>query len=265
MRAFLTVLGVIIGTGTIIGVAAILTGFDATMTAVLRSFGPNSIIVFKFPGGLPRHQSQPPKSARARTSPTRTPCTFASAASQRGGCLLHAVPQRPTSSMSITRATTCTTSTCSAWRKPTRRQRAGGYPPGPLLHRRREPPSLARGRDRRRYREGSVRQRGPHRQGHQRGWPRVHSDRHHAAAGGVVLRRHRQPRAAALRHHAEDVPQRARERHRGDRLRRAHCRRRWTKCAPCCASTGACPTASPTTSRSPPPSRWSRISARSPP
>ena len=52
MRAFLTVLGVIIGTGTIIGVGAILTGFDATITAVLRSFGPNSIIVFKFPVGF---------------------------------------------------------------------------------------------------------------------------------------------------------------------------------------------------------------------
>ncbi len=52
MRAFLTVLGVIIGTGTIIGVSAILTGFDASMTAVLRSFGPNSIIVFKFPVGF---------------------------------------------------------------------------------------------------------------------------------------------------------------------------------------------------------------------
>jgi len=51
MRALLTVLGVIIGTGTIIGVAAILTGFDASVAAVLRSFGPNSIIVFKFPVG----------------------------------------------------------------------------------------------------------------------------------------------------------------------------------------------------------------------
>jgi putative ABC transport system permease protein len=51
LRAFLTVLGVIIGTGTIIGVAAILTGFDASVSAVLRSFGPNSIIVFKFPVG----------------------------------------------------------------------------------------------------------------------------------------------------------------------------------------------------------------------
>jgi putative ABC transport system permease protein len=51
LRAFLTVLGVIIGTGTIIGVSAILTGFDASVSAVLRSFGPNSVIVFKFPVG----------------------------------------------------------------------------------------------------------------------------------------------------------------------------------------------------------------------
>jgi putative ABC transport system permease protein len=56
LRSFLTVLGVIIGTGTIIGVAAILTGFDASVAAVLRSFGPDSIIVFKFPVG-PRKSS----------------------------------------------------------------------------------------------------------------------------------------------------------------------------------------------------------------
>jgi putative ABC transport system permease protein len=52
LRAFLTIIGVIIGTGTIIGVAAILTGFDSAMTSILRSFGPNSIIVFKFPVGF---------------------------------------------------------------------------------------------------------------------------------------------------------------------------------------------------------------------
>src|SRR5271165_5104545 len=52
MRSFLTVLGVIMGTGTIIGVGAILNGFDGAMTSVLRSFGPNSIIVFKFPVGF---------------------------------------------------------------------------------------------------------------------------------------------------------------------------------------------------------------------
>lgn len=50
-RAILTVLGVVMGTGTIIGVGAILTGFDASITAVLRSFGPNSIVVYKFPVG----------------------------------------------------------------------------------------------------------------------------------------------------------------------------------------------------------------------
>lgn len=51
MRAILTVLGVVIGTGTIIGVGAILTGFDASITALLETFGPDSMIVFKFPMG----------------------------------------------------------------------------------------------------------------------------------------------------------------------------------------------------------------------
>jgi putative ABC transport system permease protein len=51
LRAFLTVLGIVMGTGTIIGVGAILTGFDSSVTAVLSSFGPNSVIIFKFPAG----------------------------------------------------------------------------------------------------------------------------------------------------------------------------------------------------------------------
>ena len=51
LRAFLTVLGVIIGTGTIIGVGSIIAGLDGAITEVLRSFGPNTIIVFKFRGG----------------------------------------------------------------------------------------------------------------------------------------------------------------------------------------------------------------------
>ena len=38
----------------------------------------------------------------------------------------------------------------------------------------------------------------------------------------------------------------------------------WTKCGPSCASTGGCRTTSRTTSRSPPPTRWWPISARSP-
>lgn len=51
MRAFLTVLGVVMGTGTIIGVGAILTGFDSSITAIFRSFGPNSMIVYKWRAG----------------------------------------------------------------------------------------------------------------------------------------------------------------------------------------------------------------------
>src|SRR5271163_1143775 len=64
LRAFLTVLGVIIGTGTIIGVGAILTGFDSSMTAILRSFGPNSIIVFKFPVGFRVNNLSPEERVR---------------------------------------------------------------------------------------------------------------------------------------------------------------------------------------------------------
>ena len=52
LRAFLTVLGVIIGTGTIIGVGSIIAGLDGAITDVLRSFGPNTMIVFKFRGGV---------------------------------------------------------------------------------------------------------------------------------------------------------------------------------------------------------------------
>jgi putative ABC transport system permease protein len=49
LRALLTMLGVIIGTGTIIGVGAILTGFDGAVTNVFRSFGPNTVIVSRTP------------------------------------------------------------------------------------------------------------------------------------------------------------------------------------------------------------------------
>jgi len=79
LRAFLTVLGVIIGTGTIIGVSGILAGFDASITAVLRSFGPNSIIVFKFGVG-PRTGRLSPEER------TRKSLTFQNAADIRERC-----------------------------------------------------------------------------------------------------------------------------------------------------------------------------------
>jgi putative ABC transport system permease protein len=47
LRSFLTVLGVIIGTGAVIGVGSIIAGLDGAITGLLRSFGPNTIIVTK--------------------------------------------------------------------------------------------------------------------------------------------------------------------------------------------------------------------------
>ena len=48
MRAFLTVLGVIIGTGTIIAVGSVITGLDGAIVNVLKSFGANNAMVFKW-------------------------------------------------------------------------------------------------------------------------------------------------------------------------------------------------------------------------
>jgi putative ABC transport system permease protein len=47
LRSFLTVLGVIIGTGAVIGVGSIIAGLDGAITNLLRSFGPNTIIVLR--------------------------------------------------------------------------------------------------------------------------------------------------------------------------------------------------------------------------
>jgi putative ABC transport system permease protein len=47
LRSFLTVLGVIIGTGAVIGVGSIIAGLDASISNMLRSFGPNTIIVLR--------------------------------------------------------------------------------------------------------------------------------------------------------------------------------------------------------------------------
>jgi putative ABC transport system permease protein len=52
LRSALTVLGVVIGTGAIIGVGSILAGLDGAITNILRSFGTNTLIVFKFKIGF---------------------------------------------------------------------------------------------------------------------------------------------------------------------------------------------------------------------
>src|SRR5580693_591672 len=65
VRAFLTVLGVIIGVGTIIGVGSILAGFDGAVTGAIRSMGTNTAIVFKMQllgggGGTPEERQRKP-------------------------------------------------------------------------------------------------------------------------------------------------------------------------------------------------------------
>ncbi len=47
VRAFLTILGVIIGTGTIIGVGSILAGLDGAVTGAIRNMGTNTLMVMK--------------------------------------------------------------------------------------------------------------------------------------------------------------------------------------------------------------------------
>ena len=65
-RAFLTILGVIIGTGTIIGVGSILAGLDGAVTGTIRSLGSNTAIVFKmqlgagFNGRTPEERQRKP-------------------------------------------------------------------------------------------------------------------------------------------------------------------------------------------------------------
>jgi putative ABC transport system permease protein len=77
MRSFLTILGVIIGTGTIIGVGSIITGLDGAVTGIIRAFGTNTAIIFKFPVGL---QTRTPEMLR------RKPITYEDAQAIAARC-----------------------------------------------------------------------------------------------------------------------------------------------------------------------------------
>jgi putative ABC transport system permease protein len=55
LRSLLTVLGVIIGTGTVIAVGSIITGVDGAITNITKAFGPDTIMVFKFNFGFRGH------------------------------------------------------------------------------------------------------------------------------------------------------------------------------------------------------------------
>lgn len=79
LRSFLTVLGVIIGTGTIIGVGSILTGFDSAVTGVIRSLGTDTIVVFKFKIGVQFGR-------RSREELLRKPLTYENALAIQDRC-----------------------------------------------------------------------------------------------------------------------------------------------------------------------------------
>ncbi|MBI5281410.1 MAG: ABC transporter permease [Candidatus Solibacter usitatus] len=79
MRSFLTVLGVIIGTGTIIGVGSILTGFDGAVTSAIKSFGTDSVMVFKWQAGIRFGR-------RSRAELLRKPLTYENAIAIRERC-----------------------------------------------------------------------------------------------------------------------------------------------------------------------------------
>jgi putative ABC transport system permease protein len=51
-RAFLTILGVLIGTTTVIGVASIFEGLDQRVVEMMEGFGTRTLFIFKFNGGI---------------------------------------------------------------------------------------------------------------------------------------------------------------------------------------------------------------------
>ena len=75
MRSFLTVLGVIIGTGTIIAVGSIIAGLDGAVTGIIRSLWNQHRDHFQVSG---RHCGPARRrSCGASRSPTRTPWPIA--------------------------------------------------------------------------------------------------------------------------------------------------------------------------------------------
>jgi ABC-type antimicrobial peptide transport system permease subunit len=109
LRAFLTVLGVIIGTGTIIGVSAILTGFDASITGRAAQLRAEFHHRLQVPRG-PARQQPDARGAHPQGPHLRKRHRHPRPVQGRGGRLAHAVPQQDTINVPITRATTCTTS-----------------------------------------------------------------------------------------------------------------------------------------------------------
>ena len=51
-RAFLTILGVLIGTATVIGVASIFKGLDQRVVEMMEGFGTRTLFIYKFDPGI---------------------------------------------------------------------------------------------------------------------------------------------------------------------------------------------------------------------
>ena len=193
LRAFLTVLGVIIGTGTIIGVSAILTGFDAIGNRRAAQFRPELDHRLQISGGAAHrpshargaHPQGPHLSERRRIS--------ANGASRWRTCPPMLFPNHGMINVHYKGNDMYDVNLIGVEEAYAR----GGQVDlhlGRFFTRRGEPPPHAGRGDRAGSREGALRQRGPHRQIHPGGRPRVQGDRHHAAAGGVLLRRSRTTR-----------------------------------------------------------------------
>src|ERR1044072_1320773 len=58
LRSLLTVLGVVIGTMTVIVIAAFVSGIDARVSKEIESFGTNSIYIYRFDPGFNFNPSQ---------------------------------------------------------------------------------------------------------------------------------------------------------------------------------------------------------------
>ncbi|MGD9587607.1 MAG: ABC transporter permease [Pyrinomonadaceae bacterium] len=79
VRSFLTVLGVVVGTTTVIVIAAFVSGIDSRVSKEIESFGTNSIYAFKFEPGFNFGPSQEER--------TRKPLTEADADAIRAECV----------------------------------------------------------------------------------------------------------------------------------------------------------------------------------
>jgi ABC-type antimicrobial peptide transport system permease subunit len=77
-RAFLTILGVLIGTATVIGVASIFNGLDQQVVQMMEGFGTRTLFIYKFDPGI--------KTNLTHAEATRKPLTYDDAMAIRELC-----------------------------------------------------------------------------------------------------------------------------------------------------------------------------------